>query len=181
MGPSLGIGPSFRIGFSAWFREEASLTIAFGSCGCAFAKVLVQRCDGLGHWRTVRPSAMPFPAVVSLLDPPFLQLHWWLAGRGDPERLAGLLGALLQATNQPPEQIEELISVFEPLPLLATGYAVPSIALAHYHYRIFCRDQGPEIGCWFCQDDSTSLVSCCKPVALAEFRRRFTGVRDASS
>lgn len=118
---------------------------------------------------------MACPALISLLRrQPTSQHHWWLHDGGFPQRIAGLLAAPLQATQLPPRALEELLSVFEPLPTLGSPDAAPAAAAAHYRYLIQMGPAGAELSCWRRYPEGIGWQRRCGPMPLPRFVQRFS-------
>lgn len=109
------------------------------------------------------------------------QHHWWLAGDGFPQRIAGLLAAPLQATGQPAASAAELAEIFAPLPAIAAAEAHPACRQAGYRYLLCLRTSGVHLSCWRQYPGEVGWQRRCGPMALAAFIRRFGAPRGASS
>jgi hypothetical protein len=109
------------------------------------------------------------------------QHHWWLAEDGFPQRIASLLEAPLCSSNQGAGQLDELLQVFDPLPELGAAEANPAGLQASYRYLIQVRPDGAALSCWRRYPEGIGWQRRCGPMALAQFIRRFSGPRGASS
>ena len=114
-------------------------------------------------------------ALISLLHVHHpAQHHWWLADGGFPQRIAGLLAAPLQASRRRPSTLDELLQVFEPLPLLGAAEANPACDQARYRYLIRLRHRGAEMCCWRRYPEGIGWQRRCGPMPLEQFVRRFS-------
>ncbi|KMM17710.1 hypothetical protein [Synechococcus sp. GFB01] len=125
---------------------------------------------------------MASPALISLLHVhSSTQHHWWLPDDGFPQSIASLLGAALQSTSRPPHGLEELLSVFEPLPSLGAADACPVGQQASYRYLIRMRPWGAELSCWRRYPEGIGWQRRCGPMPLSRFVRRFSGAPHPAS
>jgi hypothetical protein len=117
-------------------------------------------------------------AVISLVSSSRpVQHHWWLPAGGSPHQLADLLGTPLRRTGAPARSLQELTSVFAPLPALPAAEANPACRLASFRYLICLHRGGPRLSCWRRLPSGEGWQRRCGPMPLAGFVARFAAPR----
>ena len=125
-------------------------------------------------------SSAALISLVHLQHP--RQHHWWLAEDGFPQRIAGLLKAPLCDSGRGARQLDELLQVFDPLPELGSAEANPAGVQASYRYLIQLQPGGgAALSCWRRYPEGIGWQRRCGPMPLAQFVRRFSAPRRASS